>query len=354
VADLRLVGLTKLYGTTVAVDHVDLDVRDREFVTLLGPSGSGKTTVLRLIAGYLQPNSGAVLVGSRPVQHLPPERRDIGMVFQSYALFPHMTVFGNVAFGLARRGVAGDVLRRRVADAVELVRLRGFEQRYPRELSGGQQQRVALARALVIQPTLLLLDEPLSNLDAKLRGDMRLEIRRLQRELGITTLLVTHDQEEALTVSDRVAVLHRGRIEQLATPDELYRRPVNRFVADFVGKMNTFAATRMERRGDLAVYRIRGGHLLTAPAGPESVLVAVRPEAIGVGGAPGGVDVNALTGRVRYRAFLGELVEIGVVLAGGAEVVVRSLEPAAAAAEPDRDVQLWWPVERTGVLETGE
>ena len=242
-ADLRLVGLTKHYGTTVAVDHLDLGVDDREFVTLLGPSGSGKTTVLRLIAGYLQPTSGGVVVGGRAVEHLPPERRDIGMVFQSYALFPHLTVFKNVAFGLARRGVAGDELRQRVGDAMDLVRLRGLEERYPRELSGGQQQRVALARALVNEPKVLLLDEPLGALDLQLRQNMQNELKSLQREVGITFVYVTHDQEEALTMSDRIGVMRDGYLLQVAGPEELYERPATRFVADFIGRSNILPGT---------------------------------------------------------------------------------------------------------------
>ena len=210
-AELRLDRLTRRYGDVVAVDDLTLDVRDREFMTLLGPSGCGKTTALRVIAGYIAPTAGSVLVDGHPIDHLPPERRDVGMVFQSYALFPHLSVWRNVAFGLERRRVTGDELSRRVQEALALVHLEPLAARIPRELSGGQQQRVALARALVIKPRLLLLDEPLSNLDARLRAELRIEMRRLQRELGITTVLVTHDQEEALTVSDRVAVLRGGR-----------------------------------------------------------------------------------------------------------------------------------------------
>ncbi|MCC6176620.1 MAG: ABC transporter ATP-binding protein [Chloroflexi bacterium] len=390
-ADLQLTGLTKHYGSTVAVAGVDLDVRDREFMTLLGPSGSGKTTILRMIAGFIEPTAGAILVDGRPIQDEPPERRDIGMVFQSYALFPHMTVFKNVSFGLERRRIPAAEQQRRVEEVLALVRLAGLEGRYPRQLSGGQQQRVALARALVIRPTLLLLDEPLSNLDAKLRGEVRLEIRRLQRELGITTILVTHDQEEALTVSDRVAVMRDGLLQQVAAPTELYHRPANRFVADFVGKTNFLAATRLDGEGDsrapsrdrvgqtdgvshlddgatasLMAYQLTGGETVLAPHGPARALLGVRPEALSVGAtadvAPAGgvhgvaaggrVDgtPNILAGVVEYRVFLGELVEIGVRLASGDRIVVRTAEASGEAATAGAPVRVWWSAEQTTVL----
>jgi len=349
VADLTLVGLTKHYGSTVAVAGVDLEVHDREFMTLLGPSGSGKTTVLRMIAGYIEPTAGVIRVDGREIQHAPPERRDIGMVFQSYALFPHMTIFKNVAFGLERRKVGAAEIRERVGEVLTLVRLAGLEGRYPRQLSGGQQQRVALARALVIRPTLLLLDEPLSNLDAKLRGEVRLEIRRLQRELGITTVLVTHDQEEALTVSDRVAVMRDGLLQQVAPPGELYHRPANRFVADFVGKMNFFEATRVGEDGDGAVYRLSTGDTIHGPRGPERAILAVRPETIRIGTPPRAGE-NILTGALDYRVFLGELTELGVRLADGSRVVARASELDHGLPGASDAVTLWWPVDRTTVL----
>ncbi len=350
-ADVRLSGLSKHFGATVAVDRLDLRVVDREFMTLLGPSGSGKTTVLRMIAGHVQPSSGAIVIGERPVQHLPPERRDIGMVFQSYALFPHLTVHRNVAFGLERRQTPKAEVVKRVGEALALVRLEGLDARQPHELSGGQQQRVALARALVIQPTLLLLDEPLSNLDAKLRQELRLEIRRLQRELGITALLVTHDQEEALTVSDRVAVLRDGRLQQVATPVDLYRRPANRFVAEFVGKMNLVPVERIEARHDAALYRFPGGETVQGPMGPPRGLLAIRPEHLGLGAPPPATEVNRVRGQVRQRWFLGELVELEVRLLNGTVLVVRGTGLGEQGVVPGETVDLWWTVGSGSVLD---
>jgi putative spermidine/putrescine transport system ATP-binding protein len=282
------------------------------------------------------------------------------MVFQSYALFPHMTVTKNVAFGLERRRAPSQERRKRVEEALALVRLTGLGGRYPRQLSGGQQQRVALARALVIRPSLLLLDEPLSNLDAKLRGEVRLEIRRLQRELGITTVLVTHDQEEALTVSDRVAVLREGRLEQLAPPTDLYHRPANRFVADFVGKTSFLSAARVDEAAspshipDGARYRLGSGEVVSGPSGPERVTLAVRPEAVRLGQPPAGVAANAVTGALDYEVFLGELTEIAVRLADGARLIVRTADVDPTALADRAAVRVWWPPERTMVLPAGD
>jgi len=237
---LRLTGIEKRYGATVAVAGIDLEVRDGEFVTLLGPSGCGKTTTLGLIAGFFAPSAGEIFLKGRPVADLPPFRRDIGVVFQDYALFPHMTAGENVAFGLRMRGMEKSRIHGQVEEALDLVQLNGLAGRRPLELSGGQRQRVALARALVIRPAVLLLDEPLSNLDLKLREEMRVEIAGLQRRLGITTVFVTHDQGEALVMSDRIAVMNGGRIEQVGRPSEIYERPATRFVAEFIGRMNFF------------------------------------------------------------------------------------------------------------------
>ncbi|HVF64263.1 MAG TPA: ABC transporter ATP-binding protein [Casimicrobiaceae bacterium] len=237
---LRLAGIAKRYGSVVAVDDIDLDVAPGEFVTLLGPSGCGKTTTLGLVAGFIAPSGGEIFLAGRPVANLPAFRRDIGVVFQDYALFPHMTAGENVAFGLRMRRVPASETQARVGEALDLVQLAGLADRRPLELSGGQRQRVALARALVIRPTILLLDEPLSNLDLKLREGMRVEIASLQRKLGITTLFVTHDQSEALVMSDRIAVMNAGRIEQVGRPADIYERPATRFVAEFIGRMNFF------------------------------------------------------------------------------------------------------------------
>lgn len=348
-AELRVEHLTKRFGEQLAVDSLDLSIRNGELLTLLGPSGSGKTTVLRLVAGYLSPDDGRILVDETDVTATAPEKRDMGMVFQSYALFPHRTVAGNIAFGLERRRVPRVERRERVAAALERVHLSGLDERYPDELSGGQQQRVALARALVIRPRLLLLDEPLSNLDAKLRAGLRLEIRRIQLELGITTVLVTHDQEEALTVSDRVAVMNGGRIEQIGTPSELYHHPRSRFVAEFVGKMNLLPARRVGCSGDGASYRLAGGATVQAPKGPETALLGVRPEALMMGGS----HPNRLKGVVRHRIFLGEIVEVTVVLPDGTELVARGSEGALPPLESGAEVELSWPVEATRTLDEG-
>ena len=237
---VRLEAVSKMYGETVAVKDLSLEVADGEFLFLLGPSGSGKTTVLRMIGGYEQPSSGRIEIGGQDVTQLPVHQRNIGMVFQSYALFPHMTVAQNVAFGLKMRHIAKNEIKQRVAEALELVELDGLGQRYPNQLSGGQQQRVALARAIVYRPALLLLDEPLANLDRRLRDTMRIELKQLQRRLGLTTIMVTHDQEESLSMADRVALLYRGSLEQSGSSAEIYNQPASPFVAAFIGEMNVF------------------------------------------------------------------------------------------------------------------
>ena len=344
-AELRIESLTKRFGDTVVLDGFNLSIEDGELMTLLGPSGSGKTTLLRLVAGYIDPDAGAIRVDGQNVLTLPPEKRDIGMVFQSYALFPHRSLYRNVAFGLERRKVAREKIASRVAEALALVRLEGLDARFPSELSGGQQQRVALARALVIRPTLLLLDEPLSNLDARLRAELRLEIRRIQKTLGITTVLVTHDQQEALTVSDRVAVISNGKLQQLGTPDEIYRRPANRFVAEFVGKMNLLPADREGER----VYRLATGETIrTADSGSkEHGLVAVRPEVVRTRAEKGW---NRLEGTVAHRVFLGEITEIAVTLADGTLFLARGGDLPTVA--PGETLTLSWPVEATALLDS--
>jgi spermidine/putrescine ABC transporter ATP-binding subunit len=283
-AAINLAGLVKHYGASVAVDGVSLDVAPGEFVSLLGPSGSGKTTILMMVAGFVIPNAGTILLGGSDITRLPPYRRNIGMVHQSYALFPHMTVQRNVAFPLRMRGVPREEISRRVDQALELVQLRGLAQRLPAQLSGGQQQRVALARALVFAPPLLLMDEPLGALDKKLRVDLQIEIKRIQREIGSTMLYVTHDQEEALSMSDRVAVMNHGRIEQVETPGRIYEQPNTRFVADFLGTSNFIAAT-VEAVGATGALRTRSGLRLEAALPPERRIgdrlnLSLRPERI--------------------------------------------------------------------------
>src|SRR6188508_2973708 len=253
-AKLELIDLSKRYGEQAAVAGVTLDVTDGEFLVLLGPSGCGKTTTLRMIAGLVEPSGGAARIGGTDVTHLPPWRRNTGMVFQSYALFPHMSVADNVAFGLQMRRLGKSEIETRTREALRLVRLEGFAQRLPRQLSGGQQQRVALARALAIRPDVLLLDEPLSNLDAKLREQVRVEIRELQRQLGLTTVMVTHDQEEALTMADRLVVMNEGSVRQVGSQRDLYERPADRFVAGFVGRSTFLGGTVENGR-----FRTEGG-----------------------------------------------------------------------------------------------
>jgi spermidine/putrescine ABC transporter ATP-binding subunit len=311
----------------VAVDRVSVDIRDGELFTLLGPSGCGKTTLLRLIAGFNRPDAGDVLFDGREVTHLPPYARNIGMVFQNYALWPHMTVFQNIAYGLRLRRVRGVELEARVAEGLRKVNLSGLEARYPGQLSGGQQQRVALARALVLSPDLLLLDEPLSNLDAKIRVQVRTEIRALQQELGITTVYVTHDQEEALSLSDRVAVMRDGHVLQLGPPRELYERPRTRFVADFVGTNNLVPGTVIEAAGETVMVDTGLGPLQArTPQGGEGLgvgrrsVLAIRPENVTVGptgATPTSGDGNRCAGRVAMAAYLGNTLRYDVETAGG-------------------------------------
>ena len=284
-AMVELKNATKRFGAFTAVDDVSLQIASGEFLTLLGPSGCGKTTLLRLVAGFDLPTSGSVWLGGEEVTHLPPYRRPVNQVFQSYALFPHLTVAENVGFGLRMQRVPPAESAARVAEALALVSLDGLDARRPHELSGGQRQRVALARALVCRPKVLLLDEPLSALDAKLRRAMQFELKRLQRQLGITFVFVTHDQEEALTMSDRIAIVNRGRIEQLGTAHEIYHRPATRFAANFVGQANLLEARLLSRDAASARVSVAGGLELTLPAASwpadeATALIAIRPEKI--------------------------------------------------------------------------
>ena len=288
-AGIQIERVTKRFGAVTAVADLSLEIRDREFVTLLGPSGCGKTTLLRLIAGFMAPDEGAIRVGSAtlstPAGVVPPERRGMGMVFQNYAVWPHKTVYQNVAFGLEVRRVNRAETQARVARVLELVNLAGLEERYPSELSGGQQQRVALARSLVVEPGILLLDEPLSNLDAKLRERMRWELKELQRRTGITFVYVTHDQSEAMALSDRIAVMHRGEMMQLGTPRMVYTQPANRTVADFMGLVNLVRGRVVRAGGDDSVVAVGDEHPIRAVLPPgavsgQAVLVAIRPESL--------------------------------------------------------------------------
>jgi thiamine transport system ATP-binding protein len=326
VSSLTLDAVSKRYGETTALSEVSLDVEDGEFFTLVGPSGCGKTTTLRTVAGFESPTEGTVRFGGVDVSGVPPEDRDVGLVFQQYSLFPHMSVRENVAYGLRFTAVEGDA-DARVAELLELVGLEGMGDREPTALSGGQQQRVALARALAPNPDVLLLDEPMSALDARLRERLRREVRRIQGDLDVTTLYVTHDQAEALAVSDRVAVMNQGRVEQVGTPQEVYREPATRFVAEFVGENNVFDGTATDDGATVGDRAFSVPGLDVAPG--QSVTLCVRPESMQVGGA-----TNTLTGSVEYAEFLGEAVRVGLDWQGR-EVVVRTDARDGVPAEGD-------------------
>jgi iron(III) transport system ATP-binding protein len=315
--NIHLRDVEKRFGAVRAVDRVTLEIADGELFTLLGPSGCGKTTLLRMIAGFSPVDGGEIRFGERRVDGLAPYERNIGMVFQNYALWPHMTVAENISYGLKLRKLGAPEIARRLEDGLRKVNLSGLGPRYPGQLSGGQQQRVALARALVLNPDILLLDEPLSNLDAKIRVQVRAEIRTLQRELGITTVYVTHDQEEALSLSDRVAVMRDGTVLQVATPKELYERPVTRFVADFVGTNNFIAGVCRGVSGDhvlvdTALGSLRG-RATTAVAERARCVLAVRPENVALGGDA----VNAIDGTIVLASYLGSVLRYDVATAEG-------------------------------------
>jgi ABC-type Fe3+/spermidine/putrescine transport system ATPase subunit len=330
---ITLKDIVKRFGSLEAVSHVSLQIEDGELFTLLGPSGCGKTTLLRLIGGFHHPDQGEILFGERRVQHDPPYERNIGMVFQNYALWPHMTVFENIAYGLKLKKLARPKIRGKVARVLELVNMHGLDKRYPGQLSGGQQQRVSLARALVLNPDLLLLDEPLSNLDAKIRVQVRAEIRKLQKELAITTIYVTHDQEEALTLSDRIAVINKGRLQQIGAPQELYERPANRFVADFIGINNLIPGkvAALLPEGLVKVKTAAGDILGLAQEGltPEAECnVCVRPEtaSLSLEERPP-ADGNLLAGSIAFASYIGNTVRYDVEVAGDITLKVDLQNP---------------------------
>jgi len=350
--DVTLVDVTKRFDEMTAVDRLSLEVESGSFFALLGPSGCGKTTTLRMIGGFEQPTEGQIFLGDREVSGLPAYKRDVNTVFQSYALFPHLSLFENVAFGLRRRAVRGETLSGRVQDMLRIVGLQGMEKRKPRQLSGGQQQRVALARALVNRPRVLLLDEPLGALDLKLRKQMQLELKSIQHDVGITFIHVTHDQEEAMTMADRIAVMNRGRIEQLGTPNELYETPATAYVASFLGASNLISGT------------VSGSDTVRLHSGPE---VRVRPDALGgrtgevaVGIRPEKIELgegqaNTLEGTIVEQAYVGVATQYIVDTECGRLTVYRqNASPGLNGAAPGQRLTLSWSPDSTFVVDSME
>jgi spermidine/putrescine transport system ATP-binding protein len=340
-SDVRLEHVSKSFGAFTAVDDVSLAVEAGGFVALLGPSGAGKSTVLRMIGGFELPDAGRIHIGGKEVTDLPPYRRDVNTVFQSYALFPHMTVAENVAYGLRQDGVPGEERQARVRSALEMVQLLGYAQRKPAQLSGGQQQRVALARALVKRPSVLLLDEPLAALDRKLRQQMQVELKLLQHELGITFIFVTHDQEEALAMSDSIAVMRDGRVDQLGTPGELYDRPRTAFVAGFIGQQNFFAG-RVEAGGQFHADSgmvVEAGRQAPGLAAGARGLAAIRPEYVTLSAQEPANDANKLRGQVIAIVMLGDTLEYVLRMVDGEELFARL--PRNAAERPEQGAAVW-------------
>jgi spermidine/putrescine transport system ATP-binding protein len=365
---IRIENVSKAFGNVVAVDNVSLDIEEGEFFALLGPSGCGKTTLLRMIAGFELPGEGRILIDGMDVSHVPPNKRPVNMVFQSYAVFPHMTVFDNVAYGLRVSGVGGEETHRRVIETLALVQLENYGRRKPDQLSGGQRQRVALARALVKRPRVLLLDEPLSALDAKLREQMRGELAQLQEKIGITFVIVTHDQDEALALAGRCAVMHKGALQQVASPTDLYEYPNSRFVADFIGQVNLIEGRLAVDERDHAVIEapklaapIYLDHGVTGAQG-ATVWVAIRPEKMRLakrapeappppGDAPAGHNVVA--GTICHIAYLGSVTMFEVQTQAGAKLRVLHMNPTRSAADAftaDEPVWISWPAGAPAVL----
>jgi spermidine/putrescine transport system ATP-binding protein len=355
--DVRLVQVVKQFGEVVAVDRIDLEVLDGEFFSLLGPSGCGKTTTLRMIGGFEQPTSGLIELQGQDVTWLPPYKRNVNTVFQNYALFPHLNIFENVAFGLRRKGLGRDEVRRRVGEMLELVELRGYDRRRPSQISGGQAQRVALARALINRPAVLLLDEPLGALDLKLRKQMQVELKRIQQEVGITFIYVTHDQEEAMTMSDRIAVMNGGRYEQLGDPESLYERPATRFVAGFLGVSNLLPGSVDGADGTFGLVRLADGETVRVPRGVlnghRDVEVVVRPEKIRLAAADGDLPsgVNALVGTIVDASYLGVSTQYLVETRSGSRVSVyeQNVERTVHGSlhRPGEEVRLSWSPDHT-------
>jgi spermidine/putrescine ABC transporter ATP-binding subunit len=351
---VRLEGVEKRYGATVAVENLDLEICEGEFLTLLGPSGCGKTTTLRMIAGFIEPTRGRLLIDDDDVTNVPPQKRSIGMVFQDYALFPHLTIGENIAFGLVERGISKDRIRARVTELLDLVRLPGAEGRYPSEISGGQQQRIALARAVAFPPRVLLMDEPLGALDLKLREAMQVELRRIQQELRITTVYVTHDQTEAMSMSDRIAVMNAGHIDQLDTPWRIYDSPATRFVASFVGKINFLdGQVRSADDGYLGLdtpFGILRAPLTGANGHTGAVTLAVRPEHLRFLADGERTDgLNVVCGTVESQVYIGNLRHVTVRLGAGHGLLVE-VRPDERAAPVGASVAIGWRTEQAIVI----
>jgi len=353
-ASVSLHNISKVYGNTRIVDDANLTVNEGELVVLLGPSGCGKTTTLRMVAGFVQPSDGSILIGGEDVTYMAPRLRNIGMVFQDYALFPHMTVAENIAFGLRQRRVGRAAIAARVAELLDLIQMSARGDSLVTALSGGQQQRVALARALAVSPRVLLMDEPFGALDVRLREAMQLELTQIQRRLGITTVLVTHDQQEAMILADRIVVMANGRIQQTGTPDELYHNPRNRFVAEFVGRNNVLSGRVEETRNGESLITLRCGMRMLVPTGQriqpgETVAVTIRPQHLMIAGTRT-ADADALTGRMEEHRFLGNVVHYLVRLPSDDVLLV---EGAAGMAPPElgTDVSLTWRKDRALVFD---
>jgi spermidine/putrescine transport system ATP-binding protein len=349
---VELIGVTKRFGTVLAVDALDIQVHPGEFLSLLGPSGCGKTTTLRMLAGFEDPDEGEIRISGHAVQGVPPHKRDVNTVFQNYALFPHMSVSENVAYGLRQKKVDKSEIGRRVGEALEMVKMSRLANRKPREMSGGQQQRIALARALVNRPSLLLLDEPLGALDRKLREEMQIELKLLQSQVGITFIFVTHDQDEALSMSDRIAVMLEGRIEQLADPDTIYDHPATAFVAGFIGKQNFFegtsrnAGTTVEGDG----WTIRSSLEPIGAADGRAALAAVRPEAITVSGEEPATGQNTISAELASISHLGDVIQFVVLTPGRKEIIARLPRPKAPRLELGGRVWCSWGHDQTQVF----
>jgi spermidine/putrescine ABC transporter ATP-binding subunit len=349
---VRFEDVVKRFGSTTAVNRVTLDVKQGEFTTLLGPSGCGKTTTLRLVAGFIEPDEGRILIKGEDVSNRPPNERNLGMVFQSYALFPHMTAHENIGFGLRIRKIPKDEIDRRVNEALELIQLQGYGDRYPRELSGGQQQRIALARAIVVQPDVLLLDEPLSNLDYQLRQQMRLEIKAIQSRVGVTSIYVTHDQGEALTMSDKIAVMNKGEVVQVGTPVEIYERPNSEFVAGFIGEANFFEGT-VKDVGEVVTVSTKDGFDFTiALPSNEKVspgtqgFVAVRPQAITISRQRRD-EKNSLPGTVEKIVYVGSMAKYHVRVSKASHAMVVDQAIVSGGLPVKQGEQIWvsWPID---------